>query len=164
MVVPGEAVRDGLRAFVPDAHRITHVATVAGVHYIDDSKATNPHAAAASLRAFEQVVWIAGGLSKGATFGELVAATAERLRAVVLLGRDRSVIADALQRHAPNVPVVEVSRDDTDAMADAVRVAAGLARPGDTVLLAPACASMDMFTDYAARGEAFAAAVRQLAS
>ncbi len=162
--VAASAVADGLRAFRPDPHRIAYVGTVRGVDYVDDSKATNPHAAAASLLAFESVVWIAGGLGKGATFDELVTGAAPRLRAVVLLGRDRAVIAHALERHAPNVRVVEVPGVETDTMADVVRVAADLAHPGDTVLLAPACASMDMFRDYRARGEAFAAAVGQLAS
>lgn len=157
------AVRDGLHAFRPDAHRITPVATVAGVTYIDDSKATNPHAATASLQAHERVVWIAGGLAKGAGFDELVAAVADRLVAVVLLGRDRHAIAESLERHARNVPVVQVPGVDTGAMDDVVRVAAGFATFGDTVLLAPACASMDMFTDYAERGDVFAAAVRRLA-
>jgi UDP-N-acetylmuramoylalanine--D-glutamate ligase len=138
------------------------VATVDGVDYVDDSKATNPHAAAASLSGFEDVVWVAGGLAKGARFEQLVVDIRRRLRAVVLLGRDRLLVAEALARHAPDVPVVHVVGTDTGVMDDVVRAAAGLARPGDTVLLAPACASMDMFPDYAARGDAFAAAVHAL--
>ncbi|MGH8895161.1 MAG: glutamate ligase domain-containing protein, partial [Actinomycetes bacterium] len=160
--VAPEAVRAGLRAFSPGGHRIAHIATVGGVDYVDDSKATNPHAAAASLRAFDRVVWVAGGLAKGAQFEDLVAGAADRLRGAVLMGRDRSLVARALARHAPEVPVVEVSGTDTGAMDDVVRAAAGLAHPGDTVLLAPACASMDMFRDYAARGNAFADAVQRL--
>jgi UDP-N-acetylmuramoylalanine--D-glutamate ligase len=155
-------VQSGLRAFRPDPHRIAHVASLDGVDYVDDSKATNAHAAAASLAAFDPVVWVAGGLAKGAEFDELVAGAADRLRGVVLLGRDRAVIADALARHAPEVPVVDVPATDTGAMDDVVRAARGLARPGDTVLLAPACASMDMFTNYGERGDAFADAVRRL--
>ncbi|MFE5244056.1 MULTISPECIES: UDP-N-acetylmuramoyl-L-alanine--D-glutamate ligase [unclassified Streptomyces] len=157
------AVRDGLRAFRPDAHRIEHVADVDGVTYIDDSKATNTHAAEASLAAYEPIVWIAGGLAKGATFDELVTGAAKRLRGVVLMGADRALIGEALARHAPEVPVVDLDRTDTGAMSEAVREAARLARPGDTVLLAPACASMDMFVNYNKRGEAFADAVRGLA-
>lgn len=160
--VEATAVRDGLRAFRPDAHRIEHVADVAGVAYVDDSKATNTHAAQASLAAYEPIVWIAGGLAKGATFDELVAAAAKRLRGVVLIGADRALIREALARHAPEVPVVDLDRTDTGAMSEAVRRAAELARPGDTVLMAPACASMDMFTNYNKRGEAFADAVREL--
>ncbi|MGW3684980.1 UDP-N-acetylmuramoyl-L-alanine--D-glutamate ligase [Streptomyces sp. NPDC005125] len=161
--VEPRAVRDGLRAFRPDAHRIEHVADVAEVAYIDDSKATNTHAAEASLAAYDPIVWIAGGLAKGAAFDELVSGAAKRLRGVVLMGRDRALLHEALTRHAPEVPVVDLARTDTGAMSEAVREAARLARPGDTVLMAPACASMDMFVNYNKRGEAFADAVRALA-
>ncbi|MFE9646558.1 UDP-N-acetylmuramoyl-L-alanine--D-glutamate ligase [Streptomyces sp. NPDC006365] len=160
--VPAAAVRDGLRAFRPDAHRIQHIAEVGGVAYIDDSKATNTHAAEASLAAYESIVWIAGGLAKGATFDELVAKSAKRLRGVVLFGTDRALIRQALARHAPEVPVVDLDRTDTGAMLEAVREATRLARAGDTVLMAPACASMDMFTNYNQRGDMFAEAVREL--
>jgi len=163
--VPQAAVRAGLAAFRPDGHRIATVAEADGVTWIDDSKATNPHAAQSSLSAHDPVVWVAGGLAKGARFDDLVRAVGPRLRGVVLLGRDRHVIAEALSRHAPDVPVIDATGGETDAehdpMARVVAAAADLARPGDTVLLAPGCASMDMFTDYAARGDAFAAAVRR---
>ncbi|GAA2833025.1 UDP-N-acetylmuramoyl-L-alanine--D-glutamate ligase [Kitasatospora paracochleata] len=162
--VDAKAVRDGLRAFRPDAHRIAEVAVVGDVAWVDDSKATNTHAAAASLAAYEPVVWIAGGLAKGATFDELVAGAADRLRGAVLIGQDRDLIRAALVRHAPDVPVIEAAAGQTgaEAMAEVVRAAASLARPGDTVLLAPACASMDMFTNYGERGDMFAEAVRRL--
>jgi UDP-N-acetylmuramoylalanine--D-glutamate ligase len=167
------AVRDGLRGFRPDGHRIALVAERDGVAWVDDSKATNPHAALASLLAYEPVVWVAGGLAKGASFDDLVRSVAGRLRAAVLVGRDRDVIAGALARHAPDVPVVVVETGETAVtggdqasggagpMRRVVAAAAELARPGDTVLLAPGCASQDLFTDYAARGDAFAAAVRE---
>lgn len=158
------AVRDGLRNFRPDPHRIEHVADVDRVAYVDDSKATNTHAAEASLAAYDSIVWIAGGLAKGATFDELVTGCAKRLRGVVLMGADRALIREALARHAPEVPVVDLDRTDTGAMSEAVREAARLARPGDTVLMAPACASMDMFVNYNKRGEAFADAVRARAA
>lgn len=160
------AVREGLRKFRPDGHRIAVVAEHREIAWVDDSKATNPHAAAASLAAYESVVWVAGGLAKGATFDDLVVRARERLRAVVLIGQDRGVIADALARHAPDVPVIEVSAGETgpvdgaDLMGRVVGAATGVARPGDTVLLAPGCASMDQFANYGARGDAFAAAVR----
>ena len=160
--VPPAAVRAGLAAFVPDGHRIAEVATLDGVRYIDDSKATNPHAAAASLAAYDPVVWVAGGLAKGASFDELVGSVRDRLRGVVLLGRDRDVIAAALSRHAPDVRVIEVDGGDTSVMDRVVAAAADLARPGDTVLLAPGCASMDMFANYSARGDAFAESVHRL--
>ncbi|MEX0427482.1 UDP-N-acetylmuramoyl-L-alanine--D-glutamate ligase [Nocardioides sp. DS6] len=157
------AVRDGLRAFRPDGHRIEVVATQDGVTWVDDSKATNPHAARSSLQAYDPVVWVAGGLAKGARFDDLVEEVHGRLRGVVLVGRDRDVIADALARHAPDVPVITVGDGETGAavMEQAVEAAAGLAQGGDTVLLAPGCASQDQFRDYKARGEAFAAAVRR---
>ncbi|TDT95685.1 UDP-N-acetylmuramoylalanine--D-glutamate ligase [Streptomyces sp. 846.5] len=163
--VEPRAVRDGLRAFRPDAHRIAEVVQSGGVTWIDDSKATNPHAAAASLAAYPSVVWIAGGLAKGADMDALVAGAAKALRGAVLMGADRALIRGALARHAPEVPVIELPDGQTGAPAmDAVvSAAAGLARPGDTVLLAPACASMDMFTNYGERGDLFAAAARALA-
>ncbi|MGO1167672.1 MAG: UDP-N-acetylmuramoyl-L-alanine--D-glutamate ligase [Janibacter sp.] len=157
--VPPVAVREGLRAWQPEPHRIAHVATVDEVHWIDDSKATNPHAARASLAAHDHVVWVAGGLLKGADVEELVAAAAPRLRGAVLIGRDREQIAQALARHAPDLPVIDVAASDTGAMDLVVRHAGELAQPGDVVLLAPAAASMDMFDNYGARGDAFAAAV-----
>ena len=156
------AVRDGLRAFEPAGHRIADVGMVRGVRYVDDSKATNCHAAQTSLLAYDRVVWIAGGMAKGQSFDELVAATSGQLVGAVLLGVDRAAIAEALARHAPDLPVVEVTGTDTGAMAEVVAAAAALARPGDTVLLAPGCASWDMFTDYAQRGDLFAAAVAAL--
>ena len=160
--VPPAAVRQGMRDFVPEPHRIADLGTVREVRWVDDSKATNPHAAAASLASYEHVVWVAGGLLKGADVDELVAAAAPRLRAVVLVGRDRARIAEALARHAPDVPVVDVERTDTGAMDAVVEHALEVARKGDVVLLAPAAASMDMFTDYGARGDAFSSAVRRL--
>ncbi|NHN56036.1 UDP-N-acetylmuramoyl-L-alanine--D-glutamate ligase [Calidifontibacter sp. DB0510] len=160
--VPPLAVRDGLRSYHPQPHRISPVGEVDGVRYVDDSKATNPPAARASLLAYDQVVWVAGGLLKGADVDDLVAAAAPRLRAVVLIGRDRAQIAEAVHRHAPDVPVIDIERTDTGAMHEAVRAAASQARPGDVVLLAPAAASLDMFASYGARGDAFADAVRAL--
>ncbi len=160
--VSQQAVRDGLTAFRPDGHRIALVAEADDIAWVNDSKATNPHAAQASLQAYDHVVWVAGGLAKGARFDDLVAAVHTRLRGVVLLGRDRQVIADALSRHAPDVPLIQVGDGETgDPMERVVDAAAGLARSGDTVLLAPGCASMDMFANYGARGDAFADAVRR---
>jgi UDP-N-acetylmuramoylalanine--D-glutamate ligase len=160
--VPAEAVAAGLRNFVPDRHRNEPVAEVAGVRYVDDSKATNPHAAAAALAGYPRVVWVAGGQLKGAAVDGLVAAHAHRLAGAVLLGQDRAAIARAIARHAPDLPVIEVSSTDDGAMREVVRAAAKLAGAGDTVLLAPAGASWDMFANYGARGDAFAAAVREL--
>ncbi|MEU0238026.1 UDP-N-acetylmuramoyl-L-alanine--D-glutamate ligase [Nocardiopsis sp. NPDC006198] len=162
------SVRAGLAAFRPEPHRIAHVASVGGVDYVDDSKATNPHAAAASLGAYASVVWIAGGLLKGAAVDDLVAAAAGRLRGAVLIGADRARLREALAEHAPSVPVVEVEGPAPDApeghtvMDAVVAEAAAMAREGDTVLLAPAAASMDMFTNYPERGRLFSEAVSRL--
>jgi UDP-N-acetylmuramoylalanine--D-glutamate ligase len=160
--VTPRAVRDGLRSFRPDAHRIADVARINGVRYVNDSKATNTAAALASLQGFEHSVWIAGGLAKGADFGGLVEAARDRLRAAVLIGTDREVIADALRRHAPDVPVVNVDAGDTDLMDRVVEAATSFAREGDTVLLAPGCASMDQFRNYGDRGDSFVSAVQRL--
>jgi UDP-N-acetylmuramoylalanine--D-glutamate ligase len=161
--VEADAVRAGLRAYTPEPHRNERVAEVDGVTYVDDSKATNPHAALASLRSYERVVWVAGGLFKGVDVDDLVRTVADRLAGVVLLGAERARVAEALARHAPDVPVTDVAATDDGAMVQVVDAAARLALPGDVVLLAPAAASMDMFRDYGHRGDAFAAAVRDRA-
>jgi UDP-N-acetylmuramoylalanine--D-glutamate ligase len=155
----------GLESFVPEAHRIALVAEIDGVAFIDDSKASNPAAAAASLAAFGSIVWLAGGLFRGtdADLDAIVTAAAGRLRAAVLIGTDRTRFVRALARHAPDVPVVELASTDTGVMDQAVAQAAAFAQRGDTVLLAPAAQSFDMFRDYPARGEAFATAVLRLA-
>lgn len=160
--ISGEQVAAGLRAFRPGGHRNALVGEVSGVRYVDDSKATNPHAAFASLTAYDSVVWVAGGQLKGAAVDELVAAVADRLRGVVVIGVDRELIAAALQRHAPDVPRMVLPDTDDGVMTTVVTAAARMAAPGDVVLLAPAAASLDMFASYAARGNAFADAVAEL--
>lgn len=160
---PPRAVRDGLRGFALDQHRTAFVRTVDGVHYVDDSKATNAHAALAAFggRAEASVVWVAGGLAKGQQFDDLVKGVRARLRAVVLVGVDPEPLATSLGEHAADIPVVRIDPGDT-VMRDAVAAARRLAQEGDTVLLSPASASMDQFRSYADRGEAFAAEVRSL--
>jgi UDP-N-acetylmuramoylalanine--D-glutamate ligase len=160
--VSPEAVRAGLGAFQPPAHRVELVAEAGGVRYVNDSKATNTHAAQGSLGAFENVVWIAGGLLHGAQVGDLVAQAAPRLRGAVLIGADQDVFAAALARHAPDVPVHRVPSRDDDPMLTAVRVANAMASAGDVVLLAPAAKSHDLFASYVHRGTAFADAVRDV--
>jgi UDP-N-acetylmuramoylalanine--D-glutamate ligase len=181
--VDPKAVRQGIQDYVPGNHRIQPVARRNGVLWVNDSKATNPHAAAASLATFENVVWIAGGLSKGVSYDELVRDHAARLKAVVLIGRETEPLAEALRRHAPDVLVIPPPAGDTEnmqtavtgganagsssesgeaVMSRAVASAAQLAASGDTVLMAPAAASMDQFSSYAHRGDAFIEAVREL--
>ena len=156
-------IREAIRNFRLDAHRIELVAEAGGIRWIDDSKATNPHAADASLNSFERVVWIVGGLLKGVDVSALVAKHAAKLAAAIVIGKDRELVLAALAAKAPTVPVIEVLADSGAAVMDeAVAVAGGLATDGDVVLLAPAAASMDQFKDYADRGDCFAVAVRTL--
>ena len=153
----------GLQNFKTDRHRQELIDTVGGVSWIDDSKATNPHAAAASLLSFFSVVWIAGGLAKGATMDSLVQRSAARLKAAILIGQDRELIATALARYAPHVEILRVDSEigSDDLMRKVVKSAKSLAESGDTVLLAPACASMDQFVSYAQRGDLFAQMVKE---
>jgi UDP-N-acetylmuramoylalanine--D-glutamate ligase len=154
-------IRQALRTFELDHHRTEVIATVDGILWIDDSKATNPHAAEASLRAHPSVVWIVGGLLKGVDIDELVRSQAGRLSAAVIIGVDRSALRSAFERHAPQLPVFEVDTDETkEVMPAAVRLSAAVAKTGDVVLLAPAAASMDQFVDYGDRGRQFTEAVR----
>ena len=161
--IDAAAVRAGLRSFGLDAHRTAFVRRVDEVDYVDDSKATNAHAARAAFggRAEQSVVWIAGGLAKGQEFDDLVARIRRQLRAVVLIGVDPEPLATALSKHAAEIPVERIEPGDT-VMKDAVAAARRFAQTGDTVLLSPACASMDQFRSYADRGKAFATEVESL--
>lgn len=156
------AVGQGLRDLHLGGHRIETVHQAGGITWIDDSKATNPHAANSSMRAYDPIVWIAGGQAKGTNFDHLVTNHRDRMRGVVVIGVDRRMIADTLARLAPDVPVVVLDSPTRQVMAEAVRVAASMARPGDTVLMAPGCASLDIWPGYAARGEDFAEAARRM--
>lgn len=204
--VPVTAVTAGLTSFRPGGHRGEVVAQYEGVDFIDDSKATNPHAAQAAIAAHRCVVLIAGGLLKGASVDDLIRTAADRLAGVVVIGRDRDIIVEAIARHAPQVPTVTVFTGEDGAvnvqhaapapdhtgfdpigptvastaeyltsdglppaeavMTAAVDIATELATThesghADAVLLAPAAASLDMFTSYGARGDAFAAAAQR---
>jgi len=160
--VPAETIGAALETFRLDAHRIEVVAIAGDIRWVDDSKATNAHAADASLRAFDSVVWLVGGLLKGVDIDELVKNHVPRLRGAIIIGADRAALREAFQRHAPALRVVEVEADDTgQVMPNAVRFAAEVAEAGDVVLLAPAAASMDQFADYAERGRLFAQAVHE---
>ncbi|PNW08153.1 UDP-N-acetylmuramoyl-L-alanine--D-glutamate ligase [Microbacterium testaceum] len=155
-------IHDTLERFRLDPHRIQVVGAHLGVTWVDDSKATNPHAAASSLAAYPGAVWVVGGLLKGVDLGDLVRARGASVRAVIVIGTERDEIVTAFQRHAPAVPLFEVDHAETeDVMAQVVELAAGVARDGDTVLLAPAAASFDQFASYSDRGDRFAEAVRE---
>ena len=143
------AVSDGLAGFVPAPHRGQVVAVVDGVRFIDDSKATNVHAALAAIDSLDDVVLIAGGLAKGVDLSPL-ATRAGRLRAVVAMGEAAPELERVFTGIRPVHPAASIEL--------AVRAAFDLARPGGTVVLAPACASWDQFRDYAERGDRFAAA------
>jgi UDP-N-acetylmuramoylalanine--D-glutamate ligase len=156
------AIHAALRGFRLDPHRIEVIEVAAGVTWIDDSKATNPHAAASSLAAYPGAVWVVGGLLKGVDISDLVATRGATAKAAIVIGADRAPVVSAFSRHAPAVPVFEVDADETEeVMARVVELAAGIARDGDVVLLAPAAASFDQFASYADRGRRFAAAVRE---
>jgi len=160
--VEPSAIKTALDGFRLDAHRIEVVARAAGVTWVDDSKATNPHAAQSSLRAFPGAIWVVGGDLKGVDLSELVAGAGATARAALVIGVDRVHLLEAFARHAPAVQVLEVVPGDTEeVMTRVVELAAGIAQDGDTVLLAPAAASFDQFASYADRGHRFAEAVRQ---
>jgi UDP-N-acetylmuramoylalanine--D-glutamate ligase len=161
--VDAGCIAAGLREFELDAHRIQVVGERDGVVYVNDSKATNPHAAAASIAAFESVVWVVGGLLKGVSLDDLISKIATKLRAAVVIGVDRSEVLAALAANAPLCQVVEIE-PGSEVMNSAVLAAKQIAVYGDTVLLAPAAASMDQFKDYADRGYQFAQAVHDLIS
>ncbi len=153
--VDSEAVRLGLETYPGLPHRTERVAEVSGVAYVNDSKGTNTAATAPALAAFDNIHWIVGGLAKDAGLGECEAQLGH-VKAAYTIGTAGPQFAALLERHVP------VTRSEK--LADAVRDAAAAAQPGDVVLLSPACASFDQFTDFEARGEAFRTAVRELAA
>jgi UDP-N-acetylmuramoylalanine--D-glutamate ligase len=151
------AIKRAISIFRLSPHRNQLVADISGVRFVNDSKATNPHAADSSLRSYDSVVWIVGGLLKGTSPRELISLHGPRLRAAVLIGADSLELQRLFSEVLPELPVRVVSGEPV--MDQAVRLAAGLAQAGDAVLLAPAAASMDQFLDYADRGNQFIAAV-----
>lgn len=146
-----EAVIEICRRFRPGTNRRQFIGVARGVTFVNDSKATNPHAALASIRSFPSVVLIAGGLAKGLDVSPL--AMTENLRMLVAIGE----AAPTLVAAAPHNKAITAA-----SMAEAVEMAFAGARPGDTILLAPGCASFDMFEDYADRGSAFAVAANDV--
>jgi UDP-N-acetylmuramoylalanine--D-glutamate ligase len=161
--VPANTVASAMKKFVLDHHRLEVVAVHDGVTWIDDSKATNPHAAIAALHSQIRSIWIAGGLAKGAEMEELVERCHSRIKSAILIGTDAPKIEAALRAGAPHISIFRVdgSLSGLQLMRRVVELAAEQAEEGDTVLLAPACASMDQFKNYAERGELFAQAVKE---
>jgi UDP-N-acetylmuramoylalanine--D-glutamate ligase len=170
MGLEADAISQGLRNFTPGHHRIEKIAELNGITWINDSKATNPHATNAAFAAFDSIIWIAGGLAKGADIEALIKRRHQQIRAAVLIGTDRPMIERALKQYSPETPIILVDEElslvgqerSKQLMRDVVLAASRLAQHGDTVLLAPACASMDQFQSYAQRGEFFVEAVKDL--
>lgn len=165
-----DLIRTALSTFKSGAHRIEEVCVSDEVSWIDDSKATNPHAASASILSHLSVIWIAGGLAKGSKMDSLVQRAAPRLKAVILIGEDRDLIETELAKISPAIPIhfvdppveYQPGSPSNEFMESVVVRANELAAPGDCVLLAPACASMDQFLSYADRGNRFARAVKKV--
>ena len=167
--VAHEKIREALAQFTPGRHRIEVIAQKDGITWIDDSKATNPHAAEASILSALSVIWLAGGLAKGADVATLIARVHPRIKKVITFGTDRKLFTAAFAEHAPHIEVLEIEPpsdyvrggESNSFMEEIIRRAQLFATDGDTVLLAPACASMDQFISYADRGDRFAAALRK---
>jgi UDP-N-acetylmuramoylalanine--D-glutamate ligase len=164
--VPHPLIKSGIANFKLDKHRLQTVLAKDGVDWVNDSKATNPHAATASLLSHLSNIWIAGGLAKGAKMDELIIRTASRIKAAIIIGKDGEIIAQALAKHAPDIAIHRIasSSSASDLMDQVVKCAQEISSLGDTVLLAPACASMDQFSSYAERGDLFADSVYRLVS
>ncbi|MFM8843915.1 MAG: UDP-N-acetylmuramoyl-L-alanine--D-glutamate ligase [Actinomycetota bacterium] len=158
-----ESIGLAIKKFKLDHHRLEVVAEKDGITWIDDSKATNPHAAIAALQSQLSSIWIAGGLAKGASMDELVERCKSRIKAAILIGTDSPLIEAALRKYAPEIQVASIDPGlkGLDVMRRAVTLAHMQAKSGDVVLLAPACASMDQFKNYAERGDLFALAVKE---
>ncbi len=152
-----DSIRSAVRDYKPGRHRIELALDKNGIKWINDSKATNPHAAQASLFATTSAIWVAGGLAKGAHFDDLVAKCKSRIKVALLIGTDRELIATELEKHKIDFYRI----DGANIMDEVVLKARQLAEPGDTVLMAPACASMDQFENYSDRGDQFIAAVKK---
>lgn len=157
-----EAIKIGLANFQPAPHRVSLVRELDGVRYINDSKATNAHAAQTSILSFDNIIWIAGGDAKNQNFDELARKVSQYLKAVILIGRDQELLASAISKVAPTIPIHRIPALEISALVEAVQLARTIAKEDDVVLLAPACASWDMFENYAHRGAVFSKAVKEL--
>lgn len=153
-------IAQALQSFKVAGHRGQQVAEARGIVAIDNSKATNPHAADSALAGHDSVIWVAGGQLKGAEVDDLVARHAHRLKAVALMGVDRNIIRESVEKHAPGVPIFVTDDTDPQSAMDAVCAwAVTQASSGDAIVLAPAAASLDMYTGMGQRGVLFAESV-----
>jgi UDP-N-acetylmuramoylalanine--D-glutamate ligase len=149
-------IEEGLRSFVPVPHRLEPVGTIAGVQYLNDSKATNVDAVYYALEAMEQpVIWIVGGQDKGNDYAPLFSLVSQKVKAVVCLGADNQKLRSVFEKMVPQFV-------ETNSAESAVKVATDLAEAGDVVLLSPACASFDLFKNYVDRGDQFREAVTKM--
>ncbi len=153
-------IAQALQSFKVAGHRGQQVAEARGIVAIDNSKATNPHAADSALAGYDSVIWVAGGQLKGAEVDDLIAHHAHRLKAVALMGVDRNIIRESVEKHAPGVPIFVTDDTDPQSAMDAVCAwAVTQASSGDAIVLAPAAASLDMYTGMGQRGVLFAESV-----
>ena len=160
--VPAAAIDQALHNYTVAGHRGQVVVFTRGIVAVDNSKATNPHAADSALGGFDSVIWVAGGQLKGAEVDSLIRAHAHRLKAAALLGVDREIIAESLRRHLPELPIMLTENTDpVDAMEEVCAWAVAQADAGDAIVLAPAAASLDMYSGMGQRGDLFAAGIRR---
>lgn len=156
MDIDDEKIREGLKTFKNIEHRLEKVATVNGVLYINDSKATNVNSAWYALESMDRpVVWIAGGTDKGNDYAQLYEIAAKKVKALICLGVDNRKLHESFSGIVPEIT-------DASSAEEAVKKAYGMAENGDVVLLSPCCASFDLFKNYEERGRLFKEAVRNL--
>ena len=154
--ISNEKIKESLKTFKNIPHRLEHFLTIQKVKYINDSKATNINAAFYALDSFkEPIVWIVGGIDKGNNYQDLIPKVKNNVKAIICLGKDNNKIIDTFSKHTDLI----VSTDD---ISEAVNSAYKISKPGDVVLLSPACASFDLFKNYEDRGNQFKDQVRKL--
>lgn len=160
--VSAQAIQEALSSFHVAGHRGQVVGEWDGIRAIDNSKATNPHATDAAMKGLGPIIWVAGGQLKGADITELIRSHRDHIKAALILGQDRHIISQVMDIEAPEALVYSTPETDpAAAMDDLVKQAKQWASPGDTILLAPAAASLDMYEGMGQRGDIFAAAIKK---
>jgi UDP-N-acetylmuramoylalanine--D-glutamate ligase len=153
-----EIIKSALKTFVNAPHRLESVATINGVEYVNDSKATNVDSVVYGLGSYTQsLVWIAGGIDKGNDYNLIMDQVKEKVRVLICLGRDNEKLKKAFNTVVPNIV-------ETQSVRELIKIASELAKTGEVVLLSPACASFDLFKNYEDRGDQFRQAVLELKS